>query len=430
MYKLPSNNESILFFEEYTKPENYIPSVIAVLNKCGFGTLYFGVNKLGEVIGTKYSKSTIALINKDFEKNIVPNIFPSITPLKENSNAIKVSFEGLSKPYSYKGKYYLKDHNDIRSLDYESLMREINYYDKPYFKEDEEVSANNRVIDEQLIRNTFECAIKVKKYSPKEKKFSLKNTLLNWGLTKNNKLTKAAILLFGKKLPLSITINTYNNEKNPKLIDSKFVKGNILSLLKFALPYLKDTYLEKYNIKGKDYPSKIIDEIVVNAFLHANYNYGNEIKISLTPYKISVLNPGTFPSEYLPEDFGFTRAQPIINNKLIGKILSYLGYASLNGKGYKTLFEIKKELKPFLIKQIDNEFEFTYFFYHDKNKYLSPDKAILSILLQKPFIKAEEIAIKIGKTRRTVQTILKELKEKNLITRKGSKKTGYWIVNK
>ena len=430
MYKLPSNDESILYFEDYAKPENYIPSVIAVLNKCGKGTLYFGVNKIGEVIGTKYNKSTIALINRDFEKNISPSIYPLITPLKENTNVIKVSFEGLSKPYSYKGKYYLKDHNDIRFLDYESIMRELNYYDKPYFREDEQVAANNRAIDEQLIKTTFEYAIKIKKYSPKSKKFSLKNTLLNWGLIKNNKLTKAAILLFGKKLPLSITINTYNNEKNPKLIDSKFLKGNILSLLEFTLPYLKDTYFEKYNIKGKDYPSKIIDEIVVNAFLHANYNYGNEIKISLTPYKISVLNPGMFPNEYLPEDFGFARAEPIINNKIIGKILSYQGYASLNGNGYKTLFEVKKELKPFLTRQIENEFEFTYFFYNDKNKYLSPDKAILSILSQKPFIKAEEIAIKIGKTRRTVQTILKELKEKNLITRKGSKKTGYWVVNK
>ena len=430
MYKLPLHDESVLFFEEYTKPENYIPFVVAVLNKCGAGTLYFGVNKAGEVIGSKYNNSTIELIGKDFENNISPNVYPSIATLKENNNVLKISFEGLSKPYSYKGKYYLKDHNDIRALDYESLMREINYYDKQYFREDEEVGSNYRLIDESLIKNTFEYSIKIKKYSPKTKKFSLKNTLLNWGLTKNNKLTKAAILLFGKKLPLSITINTYNNEKNPKLIDSKFVKGNIITLLEFTLPYLKDTYLEKYNIKGKDYPSKIIDEIVVNAFFHANYNYGNEIKISLTPYKISVLNPGSFPHEYLPEDFGFARAQPIINNKLIGKILAYQGYASLNGNGYKTLFEIKKEIKPFLTKQIENNFEFTYFFYNDKNKYLSPDKAILSILAQKPFIKAEEIAAKIGKTRRTVQAILKELKEKNLIIRRGSKKTGYWVINK
>ena len=430
MYKLDTNDESILFFQDYDKAETYIPFVIAVLNKFGHGKLYFGVNKNGDVIGTKYNKTTIALILKDFETNISPKIYPSIVPLSENNNVLKVSFEGTSKPYSYKSKYYLKEHNDIRTLDYESIMREINFFDKQFFREDEEVTNIFRNIDEQLVKDTFEYSIKIKKYNPKSKKFSLKTTLINWGLIKNNKLTKAAILLFGKKLPLSITINTHNNEKASKLIDSKFLKGNILSLLDFTLPYLKDTYSEKFNIKGKDYPSKIIDEIVVNAFMHANYNYGNEIKIVLNPYKISVLNPGNFPNGYLPEDFGYTRARPLFNNKMISKILSLRGYASLNGSGYRTLFENKKEIKPYLLKENNNHVEFTYFFYNDKNKYLSPDKAILSIISQKPFIKAEEIGNKIGKTRRTVQTILKELKEKNLITRKGSKKTGYWIVNK
>ena len=119
-------------------------------------------------------------------------------------------------------------------------MREINFFDKEFFREDEEVTNNLRNIDEQLVKDVFEYSIKIKKYNPKSKKFSLKTTLINWGLIKNNKLTKAAILLFGKKLPLSITINTYNNEKISKLIDSKFLKGNILSLLEFTLAYLKE----------------------------------------------------------------------------------------------------------------------------------------------------------------------------------------------
>ena len=408
----------------------YIPFVVAVLNKCNKGTLYFGVKPNGDVVGAKCSESTITSIFKDFETNISPKVYPLISTLDQNNNVLKVSFEGISKPYSYKCKYYLKEHNDIRTLDYESIMREIKFFDKSNFIENEEIANGLKAIDEQLVKRAFEYSIKSKKYSPKYKKFSLKKCLNDWGLIKNNKATKASILLFSKKLPLSITINTFNNESSTKLIESKFLKGNIISLLDFTLPYLKQTYYQKFNIKSKDYPARIIDEIVVNAFMHSNYNYATEIKIILTPYKISVLNPGKFPNEYSPEDFGFARVRPIISNNLIAKVLSYQGYASLNGSGYKTLFEIKKELKPYLIKQNKNEFEFTYFFYNDKNKYLSLDKAILSIISQKPFIKAEDIGNKIGKTRRTVQTILKELKEKNLITRKGSKKTGYWIVNK
>lgn len=430
MYKLPQSDESILYFEDYQKADLYIPFVVGVLNKHSKGTLFFGVKSNGDVVGTKCNESTISLISKDFENSIVPKVYPLISRLEQNNNVLKVSFEGAYKPYCYKSKYYLKEHNDIRTLDYESIMREIKFFDKPHFIENEEIPNGLKGIDEQLVKNVFEYSIKAKKYSPKSKKFSLKKCLNDWELIKNNKATKAAVLLFSKKLPLSITINTFSNESSTKLVESKFLKGNIISLLDFALPYLKETYYTKFNIKGKDYPARIIDEIVVNAFMHANYNYATEIKIALTPYKISVINPGKFPDEYSPEDFGFTRVRPIISNNLVAKVLSYQGYASLNGSGYKILFETKKEIKPYLIKQNKNEFEFTYFFYNDKNKYLSPDKAILSIISQKPFIKAEDIGNKIGKTRRTVQTILKELKEKNLITRKGSKKTGYWIVNK
>ena len=106
MYKLPQNDESILFFEEYTKSDNYIPHVVAVLNKCGSGTLYFGVNKNGEAIGTKYNKTTISLIIRDFENNISPKIYPLITSLRENSNVLKIVFEGFSKPYNFKSKYF------------------------------------------------------------------------------------------------------------------------------------------------------------------------------------------------------------------------------------------------------------------------------------------------------------------------------------
>lgn len=430
MFKISKNVESTIFLEDYQKPENYIPLIVAVLNKCGSGVLYIGVNSLGEAIGTHHIKSTIAKVYDDITNNINPKIYPSLTPLLENNNVIKITFEGIEKPYNYKGKYYLKDYNDNRLLDYESIIKELTFIDKNHFIEENEINIPYKNIDEQLLKATYEKAIANKKYIPKNKSFQFKKILLNWGLVKKSKLTKASILLYGKKMPLSLTINFYSNEKNTSLIDTKFNKGNVLSLINFVLPYAKKTYCEKYKIKNSAYPNEIITEIIVNAFLHANYNFGNEFILNISPYKISVLSPGNFPNEYLPEDFAYAHARPIINNKIIGKILFYEGLATLNGSGFKKIFENKKSTTPYSMKQNGKYFEFTYFIYIDKNKFLTIDKAILSILTEKPFIKSEEIAKKIGKTRRTVQTILKELKEKNLIVRKGSKKTGYWIVNK
>ena len=430
MFKLPVNVESMIFLEDYQKPEAYIPMIVGVLNKCGSGALYIGVNSLGEAIGAAHLKSIATKIADDIANNIVPKIYPSIAPLHENKNVLKVSFEGIEKPYNYKGKYYLKDYMDVRLLDHESITKELSFIDKSHFIEDDEISIPFRNIDEQLVRKTYDKAIANKKYVTKSKAFVFKKILLNWGLVKKNKLTKASLLLYGKKMPLSLTANFYNNEKNTSVVETKFIKGNIISLLDFVLPYLKKTYCEKFRIKNNAYPEDQIKEIIVNAFLHANYNYGNEFTINISPYKISVLSPGNFPNEYYPEDFAITHARPIINNKIIGKILSYEGLATLNGSGFKKILEKKKDTKPYAMKQNGSLFEFTYFIYTDKNKYLTIDKAVLSILVEKPFAKSEDIAKKIGKTRRTVQSILKELKEKNLIVRKGSKKTGYWIVNK
>ena len=64
MYKLPQNDESIIFFEDYQKADMYIPFVVAVLNKCNKGTLYFGVKSNGDVVGAKCSESTIYILHE------------------------------------------------------------------------------------------------------------------------------------------------------------------------------------------------------------------------------------------------------------------------------------------------------------------------------------------------------------------------------
>ena len=102
-------------------------------------------------------------------------------------------------------------------------MREIKFFDKSNFIEDEEIANGLKAIDEQLVKRAFEYSIKSKKYSPKSKKFSLKKCLNDWGLIKNSKATKASILLFSKKLPLSITINTFNN--TPKAITNNLINA-------------------------------------------------------------------------------------------------------------------------------------------------------------------------------------------------------------
>lgn len=57
-------------------------------------------------------------------------------------------------------------------------------------------------------------------------------------------------------------------------------------------------------------------------------------------------------------------------------------------------------------------------------------KTILALIEQNPSITYEEMTEKTGKSRRTISRLITELKEKNIISRVGSDKTGYWEIVK
>jgi ATP-dependent DNA helicase RecG len=57
------------------------------------------------------------------------------------------------------------------------------------------------------------------------------------------------------------------------------------------------------------------------------------------------------------------------------------------------------------------------------------EKSVLMIISENVNITYEEIAEKIKKDRKTVQRAIRTLKEKDLIFRVGSDKTGHWEVN-
>ena len=428
MLTLPINVKNNLYFRDIEKADVYIPLVVATLNSYSKGTLYFGVDQDGEAIGTTISKTTFSNIFKTFEEEISPRIFPLITTLEENKNVIKVEFEGHQKPYSYRGKYYLKDYNAIRTMDYSSTMKEIKILNKNRFFEDEFTSSPVRRLDDSLMKNTFQNAINSKRYKTKNTSYSQRTIAETWGLISKGNVTKAALLLYSKTSPISLTINVYKDEKNISLTSSNLYKGNIITLIKFASDTVKKIYVDNLNIPNKNYNASLVNEIIINAFMHANYNLSTDITIQISPYRLTIINPGEFPKGYQPEDFTHARSRALINNRIISRILYYEGYAHLSGYGYKVLMDAANGNKNYVYKQNKNFFEFTLFMFENKYKCLTIEKAIITIINEKPFIKADEIGEILGKTRRTIQTVLKALKEKNLVVRKGSKKTGFWVV--
>jgi predicted HTH transcriptional regulator len=55
---------------------------------------------------------------------------------------------------------------------------------------------------------------------------------------------------------------------------------------------------------------------------------------------------------------------------------------------------------------------------------------VLTIIRSNPRVTAEEAAEQLGLKPRTIERTIRELKEKGLLERKGSKKSGFWKVRK
>ena len=59
----------------------------------------------------------------------------------------------------------------------------------------------------------------------------------------------------------------------------------------------------------------------------------------------------------------------------------------------------------------------------------STEQVVLDIIKYNPSVTYDDIAIKIGKTRKTVSRAITSLKQKGIISRSGSDKSGHWVIS-
>lgn len=102
-------NETIEFKKSTGELKEAMISISAMLNKHGFGVLYFGVKPNGDVIGQEVSDSSLRDVSRAAYETIKPQIYPVIDEVViDNKHLIKIEFSGTKVPYSAMGRYYLR----------------------------------------------------------------------------------------------------------------------------------------------------------------------------------------------------------------------------------------------------------------------------------------------------------------------------------
>lgn len=167
-------------------------SLCAMLNKHGYGEIWFGIAPDGTAAGLSLSEKTARDVAQAMATQIEPKNFPSITEVcHDGKTCLKIVCEGADAPYYARGRAYMRVADADRQLSAAELRNMILAKHHDALRRDKHPSRCTLLdIEENLVRQFVERA--------KLKWDNLENILAKLNCTENNIPLNTALLFFGK----------------------------------------------------------------------------------------------------------------------------------------------------------------------------------------------------------------------------------------
>ncbi len=361
----------VQFKENLPNPESMLREIVSMSNSLG-GMILLGVkDRTGDVIGlsaeqVEYADRKVS----EYGDNIKPTVYLSTEVVKvENSGTEKNILvvhvkEGINKPYKTpQGEIYVKQGSNKRLLtDNSEIMRLFQ-------------SSGNLMADEMEIHGTSIGDISEKKFSEyfkkefgktfEEKGLNFEQAIKAKRVVRNNQLTLAGLLFFGKN-PQDIkpaftikAVSFFGNNIEGKQYRSKpkDLTGSIPEIFDKAVDFLMSNLdsiqtEESFNIQGKLEVSKVaLEELLQNALVHRDYFKNSPIRLLIFDNRIEIISPGCLPNSLTVEDIKY--GNPVIrNNQLVAFSTHTLPFSGL-GSGIKRSLEEEPEIE--LINDVNGE---------------------------------------------------------------------------
>jgi len=428
-------DETLEFKKSTGELNEAMNSVCAMLNKHGRGTVYFGILPNGIVRGQEVNESTLRDISRKVYECIEPQVIPTVEKkIVDGKEIVELTVRGNNKPYSSKGVYYIRTADEDKVLPPHEL-RQLFEYNRETSWDKELTEYTVADIDYETFKKYYDRAIACGRLH--EEKLDIEKILRKLGLIKNDKLTNAAYYLFSKNKPIVLKMAVFATPEKLTFVDINRTNGNIIELIDRAMEYIKEHINWKAEISGDgrteipEIPLKALREIICNSFAHARYNSSTEHEIDIHPDKVKIYNPGEFPIGYTPEDFANEDLESMVRNPLILKALYLSSDVESYSSGFKRVYNECNNYNVKVSYKMSNEgFAFIFYreYYLKMSNLTSDEQKVYDLVKENPKLTLEEIGDIIDKSSRTVQRIFNSLKERKLIERIDSNKSGSWKV--
>lgn len=434
--------------------DKYLAYISGFANAQG-GTLYVGINDTGQVVGIDNAKYLLEnLPNKTVQAT---GIIPNIEILSANGKEyIAIHIKQSLQPITCNGKYYLRSGSTLQELGGITLQQFL--LEKFGFEWDASPCEHSSMddIDPSAILYFVRNAVSSGRMPNSALTDNTDTILHNLNLlTKDGNLTNAAILLFGKN-PQSYFITAHFRIgrfgiDDTDLIYQDEIDGNLIQMADKVMWTLRSDYLKApihydgtHRIEQLEIPEDALRELVYNSIVHRDY-LGTNTQMKVYDDRIWLWNAGKLPDGF---DVEKTTKEHLSNprNHLIANVFYRAGFIESWGRGiskvYKAfsqanLSEPKFEnfwngtLVQMPRKMIDQVNDHA----NDQVKYLQlteNEKKVFYIIRDfdqvNDQLSTKYIAQQLGVSYSTIQRSLRLLKQKNIVQRIGSDKTGYWKI--
>lgn len=164
------------------------------------------------------------------------------------------------------------------------------------------------------------------------------------------------LLLFGKKSAVTtnfpdahIVLSVYNGtDRSVPTAERHIFTGSIIEQAKKSISLLNTqvyTAFDKTNPKPNQvkYPIRALQEAVINAIVHRDYEMPEPIRITVFSDRIEILSPGALHWGVDKEKFVTGKASPKWRNQSFAYLFNKLQLAQSEGQGIPTIFRTMKE---------------------------------------------------------------------------------------
>lgn len=431
MMNIGVETEKIEFKKTTGELREGIVSLASMLNKNGYGVLYFGVKDNGNIVGQQVGDRTLREISQAIANYIKPQVIPTIEhALMDDRDVIKIEVYGSEKPYSAYGRYYMRSADEDRELSPVALKELM---DRQTLSD---VLTLAVAPDQNLTFNKLKIAYITAGLTVDQTTFEN-----NAGLKNRDGKYNLMSFLLADKNDISIKVVTFAGKDKTKLVKRNEYGGTCLvTAVDKVIDYMEsinETMVTMGNHRRKE--EKLFDmpsfkEAWQNACIHTKWDKGNPPAVYIFSDRIEIISTGGLPVDLNKEEFYKGISKPV--NSKLQKIFGQLGYVEQTGHGIPLIISNYGK-QAFDI--MENFINVTIPFNYEKKNALGAEnhceviindaeQRVIDYISQNSSITIKELVVESGYSDGYIRKILATLKDKKVIERQGGNKTGKWVV--